>query len=376
MSGTTVMEERAARLARRLRLTAEGADDFTELRVGLQRVLQEVVGFDAGAFGTVDPATVVHTSCVLTGFDADPARERMLFEAEYLVDDVNKYAALARAEAPAAALHGTTDGDRSRSSRFAMLASVGIADELRVMFRTQGAPWGSLSAYRLGGEPFTADDVALAATSSALVAELVRDHLVRSAASTPGSLADPPGVVVVGPAGSVEAMTGEAPRWLDAMTEADRLPAVVRSLVAASRTGRSSSARVPLGDGSWLALHASRLKQEGGAADGSVAVVIERPRPAELSEVIVAAYGLTARERDITAAVARGLTTVQIAGELGISGYTVQDHLKAIFAKVGVQTRGELNATLHFTHYEPRVEAAQLPGPYGWFLDHTEPTPA
>jgi DNA-binding CsgD family transcriptional regulator len=42
--------------------------------------------------------------------------------------------------------------------------------------------------------------------------------------------------------------------------------------------------------------------------------------------------------------VARGLLTDAIARELHLSPWTVQDHLKAIFGKVGVSGRGELVA--------------------------------
>ena len=63
-----------------------------------------------------------------------------------------------------------------------------------------------------------------------------------------------------------------------------------------------------------------------------------------------------------------GRSTKQIASALGISLFTVQDHLKAVFAKVGVQSRAELVATLYVRHYEPRRAAGSTPGPYGWYL--------
>ena len=92
-----------------------------------------------------------------------------------------------------------------------------------------------------------------------------------------------------------------------------------------------------------------------------------------LSDVIAGAYGFTAREREITALAARGRTTKQMAVELGISPFTVQDHLKAVFAKTGVQSRGELVATIFVQHYEPRRQAAVTPSPYGWYLDDELP---
>ena len=66
----------------------------------------------------------------------------------------------------------------------------------------------------------------------------------------------------------------------------------------------------------------------------------------ELATRVADACELTERERAITQLVARGLSTTAIAGRLHISPWTVQDHLKAIFDKVGVCTRGELVARL------------------------------
>jgi DNA-binding NarL/FixJ family response regulator len=51
---------------------------------------------------------------------------------------------------------------------------------------------------------------------------------------------------------------------------------------------------------------------------------------------------LTAREREVAALVARGLTNKRIATTLGISVGTVKDHVHRILAKSGLQTRTAL----------------------------------
>lgn len=52
--------------------------------------------------------------------------------------------------------------------------------------------------------------------------------------------------------------------------------------------------------------------------------------------------GLSARERQIVAAVARGLSNRDIAAEAGIAQQTVKNHLSSIFQKLQVKSRVQL----------------------------------
>lgn len=88
---------------------------------------------------------------------------------------------------------------------------------------------------------------------------------------------------------------------------------------------------------------------------------LEPAQPHELAPLVADAYDLTDRERAVTQLVAQGLATSAIAGRLHISPWTVQDHLKAIFEKVGVGTRGELVARVFFEHYGLRLTDGASP---------------
>ena len=52
--------------------------------------------------------------------------------------------------------------------------------------------------------------------------------------------------------------------------------------------------------------------------------------------------GLTRREQEIAAWVARGLTNKEVARELRVSHETIKKHLKRVFAKLGVRHRTEM----------------------------------
>ena len=102
----------------------------------------------------------------------------------------------------------------------------------------------------------------------------------------------------------------------------------------------AASARVHAPSGQWLTVHASRLDD----VERSVAVVVEPTSPVALAPLVIAAYGLTAREGEVTRRLLTGLARKTIASELRISMHTVNDHVKAVFDKTGASSAGELRA--------------------------------
>ena len=91
----------------------------------------------------------------------------------------------------------------------------------------------------------------------------------------------------------------------------------------------------------------------GGGAK-RVAVIVEPAHPARITPLLMAAYGLTEREQEVTRLL-QGAPTGAIAESLVISPHTVQEHLKNIFEKTGVRSRRDLVGRVFFSHYEPRL---------------------
>ena len=106
----------------------------------------------------------------------------------------------------------------------------------------------------------------------------------------------------------------------------------------------SASIRLRSRSGQWLSLHASRLG--GGPAAAQIGVVIEPTPAAQISPLLLNAYGLTTAQSRVVALVIRGHSTRQIVQELHISANTVQEHVTAAFDKFGVRSRRELVAAI------------------------------
>ncbi|WP_445189269.1 response regulator transcription factor [Pseudonocardia sp. Cha107L01] len=75
-------------------------------------------------------------------------------------------------------------------------------------------------------------------------------------------------------------------------------------------------------------------------------MVLEPARPHTTAAVQLAVYGLTRRENEVATRILRGQSNRAIAGALNLTEHTVHDHIKSIFDKAGVRSRGELAGRL------------------------------
>jgi DNA-binding CsgD family transcriptional regulator len=340
----------------------------------LETVAVEVakaVPYDGAMWFGVDPTTLLAVA---------PARMERLDEGycqlfwhgEFHEQDANLFGDLAREQVPAATLRTTTGGNPGRSARYRdFLQPQGYDDELRAVFRIGDRTWGVAALLReKGRSPFAEDDVAVFSAISGIVGTAIRTQAALSVA--PRGLSEAPGLLLFDETGTIVSANDAATRWLDDIYGAPDeagwmgmltdptapdleaavpiIPLLARARAAAA--GRiDGHARLRLRDraGRWLVLHASVL--DGANGGGSIAVVVEPAKSADIAPIIIEGYGLTPRERDVVRAIARGASTPEIAAQLFLSAHTVRDYIKSVFEKVNVSSRAELVARLFAEHY-------------------------
>ena len=335
------------------------------------RALAHLVPFEASCWLSIDPGTMLPTSHYSREYGFDQLLQ--LAANEFLEDDVNKFADLARAHPPVGVLSQATDGRLGDSRRHeALLAPYGFGDgdELRVVFRDGDVAWGAAALHRRTGRFATRDVAAVAEVGEILANGIRRAILAGALAADRG--AEPPGLVLLAADDTIDTISPTARQWLGELLDTTAgtyaLPLVLSSVAHQARragaglSGELASVQVPRRSGGWLRLDASVLE------DGvRVGVMISPAREPEVADLIARAYGLTARERQVTRLTMHGLSTQEMAARLGVSPYTVQDHLKSIFDKVEVRSRRELVAQLFLQQCAPRLAEGVAPGTDGWF---------
>ncbi len=367
----------AERVRRDVEVLARGGLDIAtfcaEVDESLRRALPSC---PSSCVATLDPATNLLTGGYKYGEIAgNDEHDQAWGLFEYGQVEPTSFTELAHADVPAAGVHLSTGGDVQRSPRMRdlILPNLGCADELRLVARVGGRVWGGIAWF--GEKPFEAEDVAFVASVSESFAAGLRAGILARLALTPPPQVTGPAVIIVDADDEISQVSAGAQARLDALgltSHAVTPMAIIGALVAGARsfaaglTDTLPRNRVQLPSGQWLVLHASPLSDADGAT-GNVVLTIEEARPPEIIPLVVAAFDLTPRERDVIELVLRGIDTRQIATTLHLSAYTVQDHLKSVFEKADVTSRRELVNHVFLGQYTPRLGAELAPS--GWFLD-------
>ncbi len=352
------------------RLGARGLP-YGDLHAELGARIRRVIAVDAFCWHGLDPDTRLLTTAnpveLMTAGYLTPETEAMaagaVVTSEYLRPDVNTFATLAARRTPVGVLSETTRGHPERSARYVeYLQPIGTPFEMRAAMVTRGRAWGCVVMHRTEETgDFTPEEARLLGRLSRPVAEALR-HSYRVDAARRRDDDRAPGLLVLDAHDDVELSTPPADALLSLLTIEDPahrlVPAAALSLAAdvraQGRAGKSAQPlHVPTSSG-WLSLYGSL---PDGPAGGRVAIVVQRADADYSVPLRLEAFGLTAREREVATLVARGLDTSAIAERLVISPWTVQDHLKAIFAKTDTRSRRELLSQVFFHDQLPGIVA-------------------
>jgi DNA-binding CsgD family transcriptional regulator len=343
-------------------LAGHGLDLVTFWREATELIEPLVPNYQGPCWYTLDPASLLITSHFNEHM---PVLAPEALALEYYEDDVNKLADVARSPSGLSTLHEATGGDPGSSPRWRANIALGGDQELIAGLRTaSGEVWGGLGLYREPGTAmFDAEEIAFVRAVAPSLAEGARRGLLIGEARDPDG-PQAPGLLVLSSDWQIESATPGVEQWISDLPQGDwdsgRLPAAVlavagqalRSAEGRDRPGEVALARVLTRSRNWVVLHGATLVTDGRRR---IAIIIEPAHPARIAPLLMSAYGLTAREQDVTRLVLQGESTTSIADRLVVSAHTVQQHLKSIFEKTGVRSRRDLVAKVFFSYYEPRL---------------------
>lgn len=352
------------RCRERLRLLALSVPSHEEFAHEAIGTLREAIGFGTSCWVLADPASLLPTVHNLR--EADPAfhasvpRLTALHQGYEAASDRST----ASSNEPVATISAMTGGDLARSQLWDEgLRPHGLGDGFFLACRDRHGCWGWVNASREKSDPpFTADDVRLLEDVSASLGATMRGMTTWS----PGAPADPPpsGVIICDHHLRETSWTPEAHQWLAQFPDGERwhqyglLPPAVYGVAGRVLSGGDGAqsgsvrARIRTITGTWAVLDGGSLE---GDAGGRVAITIRAATADEVLDIMCHASNLTPRESELVRLLVAGLNTQQLAKRLFITPYTVKDHLKGVFEKVGVQSRGELVGRM--TGYTRGVEA-------------------
>ena len=363
-----VLEERTFSEVKRL--CCAGLDGPALLGEVIER-LRRVVPVEAYCASTKDPASgfITHGMAEELGGADDTfwSLERLYFEhhqsVRWMVDTHQSVALLSE----------TTGGDLERSTRYLeYLRPLGLAHEMRGAFTSGGYLWGSMDLIREPASPdFEPREANLLRRIAPHLGNGLKMAALRMQTPVEEGGTDVPGVLTLDYRGSVVQHTPAAERWLRDLEdlgpgwrEWHGLPRALHTVFFLLQRALSPECdrdeesvailRARARSGRWLTLYGS-LTEATPERRAETVIIIEPTKPEELLPFSMTAYGLSPREEELMRLVVRGLSTTRISRTLFISEYTVQNHLRSVFEKVGVRSRGELVKRLFFDNLYPTL---------------------
>jgi DNA-binding CsgD family transcriptional regulator len=333
------------------RLVRADLDNDT-FRLEAAAVLGQAIGFDWWSWTLLDPGPRLPTRYLTA--DAPVCRAGARF-CQLPWDDgaASPAAGRPRARSTVTALSAATGGELRRDECWReLLGPAGTGDYLTAQLIADGTCWALLQGGRDSSSRwFSEEETAFVSELAPLLAGRLRDGLRTGVVDDgPG---DAPGTIVVDRDCNLVAATDPAWRWIAQLglkqpNEAEPLPGFIYAIAAriAGIRGRPAAwVRLQTADGHWAVVHVAAITH-GPSAAGGYAITLQHARLDDLAPLLMRAWSLTPRERQVARLALGGLSGEDIAATLFISAHTARDHLKAIFGKLGIHRRRDLTVAL------------------------------
>lgn len=343
------------------------AQDAASYRMAMLEAMRKQIEFDAYCFTLTDPLTLLSTGALTA-----PAIEHMhdkLLAAEYAKLDQLSYEEMVRNNRYVVRLHEAAGGKPQLNQRYTeLLEPEGFSDELRAALFYEGQCWGFLTLFKCktAAQPiFTETDEQQLEWLVPIMGEVLKQYYYDRAALSVQTAECEQGFLLLSGQLQVLYCNERGKKLLRLLQQAEQLteqllPKPLQALgskLLADHRLQQHSLFIPLQNEGFMTIKAAYLQPaDASAADASyphaaaqqqIVVTMQPASPASMLPYLMQLYGLTPREQQMVYELLKGSSNKQIASQLAISGHTVQDHLKAIFAKVEVSSRSELIWKLH-----------------------------
>ncbi|HYF80372.1 MAG TPA: LuxR C-terminal-related transcriptional regulator [Symbiobacteriaceae bacterium] len=339
-----------------LKRLRQSAPTLARVNQAVTEHLRAALDIDAIALMHTDPVTFLGTDAYVQGFPA--GAPELFFGKIYLQNEARSFLDMKASGEGVSLLSAYTKGQLDNEPRYRELyRPAGFKHEVRTCLGVGGYLWGALCVLRgSDSRDFTETEQQFLALAAPHVGEALRTATIRAgldmdeAGSTVTLLLDQENRLLF--------QSNQAEEVLSAFREGEgrgTLPPQLGSVVALLRANQAR----PGGAAHRLEPSLTVLDRRhrwwtvtalepgpGSLPDVAVVLVVAPARSQERFPRLVATYNLTPRERTMVEMVAAGLSTKEIASQLYVTNYTVQDHLKHIFAKLNVTSRRELMALL------------------------------
>jgi len=339
--------------------------DSTTLRQRFTERLGRAVPFEGYVAFTMDPSSGLITHALAEEMGGEK-ETRFFLEHVLFEDEILEFNWMMRNRLPVGLLSEATGGKLEQALRYReLIGPAGFGYELRGAFSTGSTQlWGGLCLSREKGRPdFDARAVTLIRRVAPHFGAGLRAASLRQELHDDQVSDDAAGVLVLDRWGTVVQHNAAAERRLREIgdlgvgwREGEGLPAPIWTVLGALKSALSPETdrelnsspylRVRGRSGRWLTLQASRTEPTHARPAESM-VIIAPAGPKEVLRLTASGYGLSPREQEVVELAIRGASTKEISRALYISEYTVKDHLKNIFGKVGVRGRRGLVKQLY-----------------------------